>query len=504
MQRLTLYTSLLVLLTLFGCSKKDEEGLPYNPTNQGLVVFELIRNNVYTISSLSEAHTIKVTLRDMDGKEFTLPSLELSGNEDRISTKPYPLNVGLYEVTGYRCYDLQADLIDDLDITLTEDNIIEVEAGEELPIFLPTYVKNPLTTSNLYNTLYGICLEILGDDESLWPESWDFASGEIDINWAGLEFDTDANSNPTDVIGLIIDGSPQYVINSDTGEEILVSLPEFKDMSILPACVTNLTALQSIVIRNCAMELLPSELEHSFINNLTIEHTDLSSLPKELGNMTSLTSVSFDGNKFTEFPECLSNVKSMEIFSINNERISDIPASIANWGDNLISLSICNTDISSIPDVFDKLWHVSTLDLSGNRQLSELPATVGLEKIPYDNTGNYSFTALRGVILKDCAFTAIPSEVQRKGLQHLDLSNNNITSVNKEEIEKMEDIEALILDGNKLSSFPTLSNPKLTMLSLIGTGLTRDQVDLSKLPKLNPRYVFFTQEEYNSVFGTSK
>ena len=493
---------LCLLLVFPACSHKEEveAQVPYDSRVQGRVCFELVRKNVYLLSSLSQAKTIKVTMVSMDGDTLTLPSLPLEGTEDLIRTPYYPVKAGEYFVIGYKCFDLQADLIEDLDISIDEDNYVEVVAGEDLNLSLPTEVKRVLTTSNLYNTLYGICLEILGDNTDLWPKSWDFESGEISIDWAGLEFDTDANSNPTDVIGLVIDGTPQYVINSDTQEEQLVSLVEFRDMKVLPACVSNLTALQSIVVRNCALEELPAELAYSFINSLSVENTNLASLPSELGTMSALTSVEFRGNQMTEFPTCLTDVRTMEIFSLDNERISSIPESIANWGDHLVALDICRTDIEAVPDVFDRLFRVSTLNLSGNKRLSTLPPTLGFYKIPYDE-GHTTNSAISGVLLDGCSFVSIPEQLQREGIRNLSMANNKLTTVDGTALQKMTDLEVLVLDGNKLSSFPRLTNPKLVMLSLIGTGLTREQVDLTGLPNLNPNYVFFTQEDYNKTFG---
>ncbi len=498
----------MLCLAFIGCSDKEPVAPKYDPLTQGRVSFELIRNNVYLITSLSEAKTIKVTLTDAQGDTIALPSLELSGDENIIRTPYVTLKAGTYYVVHYQCFDLQADLIEDLDITLEEDNCIEIDAGEDFDIPLPTYVKKVLTTSNIYNTLQGICLEICGDDESLWPASWDFASSEFDVDWAGLEFDTDAYSNPTDIIGFVLDGEPDYIINSDTWEKQLVSLPEFRHVKVLPACLVNLTKLQSIVVRNCDLEEIPSEFEDSYISSLTIENTNLAELPAALGNMTALTDASFSNNKMTEFPECLTNVKTMEIFSIDHEHITSVPSSISNWGEHLCALSICHTDITSLPDVFDKLWRVSTVNLSGNEHLSSLPSSLGLYKIPYDagsgssdSSSSFSYSAINGLDLSYCAFTSIPAEVQRQGIKSLDLSHNKITSVQASDIENMEDIQILVLDGNSLTSFPRITNRHLTMLSLIGTGLTRDMVDLSGLPNINPKYVFFTQEDYDAVFG---
>ncbi len=497
---LQLLLLLLSLPLLFACKSEEEMDQPYDPATQGRVSFELVRRNVYILSDLTDARTIKVTLLSSQGDTLYLPSLALNGNEDIISTPFVPLPVGGYTLLGYRCFDLQANLIEDLDIVLTKDNYFEVEAGEDIPLSLPIQVKQVLTTSNLYNSLRGICLEILGDDESLWPVSWDFESGEIDINWAGLEFDTDANSNPTDVIGLVIDGYPQFVINSDTWEQQLVSLPEFYDMTVLPSCVANLTGLQNLVIRNCMLEKIPAEIAKSHINSLAIENTQLKHLPEELGEMPDLTDVILRGNALTQFPECLTHISTMEFFAIEDEAISEVPASIADWGEHLVSLTIAGTQVEEIPDVFDRLWHVSSLDFSRNANLSTLPATIGMEKIPYGVGEYFSYSAITGLNLQRCAFTGIPAQVQRGGIRYLNMANNRITRVTAEQLSAMSDLETLVLDGNKLSHFPRLTNPNLTMLSLIGTGLTREQVDLSGLPKLNTRYVFFTQEEYDAVF----
>lgn len=495
---------LISVLAFASCSKNDSNSEKFDAKTQGRAIFELVRNNVYIISDLSEARTLKVTLLNEKGDTIALPSLALQQselNEDLIQTAPYPLAVGTYRLLSYRCFDLQGDLIEDLDVVFEEakQEPFTILAGEDEYVALPTDVKVVITTSNLYNTLQGICLEILGPDEDLWPKSWDFASGEITIDWAGLEFDTDANSNPTDVISIVIDGDPVYIINSDTWEKQLVSLPEFKHMVSLPACIANLTGIQSIVVRNCDLEDVPAEIEYSRATSFVVENTNLASLPEEFGNMTDLTDFAIRNNKFTEFPECISNIKTMEICFIENEAIPSIPASIANW-EKLTALTIAGTEISALPDVFDKLWRISNLDLHNNAKLASLPATLALEKIPYGTGSDYSLSRITGINLSHCAFTAIPSQVQRGGIRNLDLSYNGITSVSKEAIEKMADIETLILDGNKLSSFPKLTNSKLQMLSLIGTGLKREQVDLSGMPNLNPKYVFFTQEEYDKVF----
>ena len=479
--------TLIAALLITSCHKNDEELIP---ADYGTVSFELVRHNVYLVTKLSTAHTIKITVVDANCKKTVLPSLELTGTDDLIATKPYALPAGLYAIESYRCFDNHGDLIEDLDITLTRENTFTVTAGEATAFSLPVQVKNVLTTSNLYNSLYGLCLEVLGADKSKWPKSWDFDGEGIDGNWAGLEFEWDVNTyTPTELIGIVIDGNPEYIINSDTGEEILVSLPEFKGMKKLPACIANFTSLDGISIRNCDMEELCPELQFSPITSLTVYNTKLKSVPEELGRMKYLYDVWLEGNCLTEFPEAFTRCKDMQSFVIKDEAISSIPESVGDWGKSLVSFEVTGTNITTLPNVFDKLYNVSTLVLDNNRQLSTLPATIALEEIPYEG-GGITKTGITGLSLDGCAFTEIPAAAKRNRMEYLSMCRNKLTAVSKEDFDAMPDLQTLKLDGNQFTTFPALTNPNLGYLSLKGCGLSRSQVDISGLPMLRSTYFY--------------
>lgn len=483
----------MVSLCLLSCHKDDVIELP---DGYGTIQFELARQNVYVLSSLTEAKSIKVTLVDDGAHQLVLPSMELEaikdadGNVNYVSTRPYRLPVGHYAIESYRCYDMQADLIEELDITLTKNNEFDVLNGEASSISMPVQVKSPMGADNLYNTLYGLCLEVLGSDRSKWPKSWDFDGEGVDGTWAGLEFEWDVATNEAAYInGLVIDGEEEYIINSDTWEPILVSLPEFKHMKKLPACVANLTKLEGLTIRNCDMEEIDPEVWHSPITSLTIVNTQLKRLPDEIGDMRYLVDVWLEGNQFTEFPECLTRLENMWALNLIDEHITSVPASIANWGKTLCTLTISGTDIKELPDVFDKLYRVSMLDLNSNSQLSTLPASIGLVEIPSES-GGFTPTGITGVNLDHCAFTEVPSVLKRPRMEYVSLCYNKLTSVQKSDFDAMTDLQTLKLDGNQFGSFPALTNPKLGYLSLMNCGLTRSQVDITGLPRLHPNFFY--------------
>lgn len=483
---------LALILSAFmtaSCNKDDD--VDVLPDGYGTIQFEMARANVYTVSSLAEAKTIKVTVVDEKANKTELPSLDLNGNEDLISTNPYALPAGHYIIQSYRCFDMQGNMIEDLDITMTKENEFEILPGMPTQKALTVQVKKVLTASNIYNTLYGLCLEALGSDKSKWPPSWNFDGEGIDQTWCGLEFEWDvATDSPSELIGLVIDGNEEYEINSDTWEERLVSLPEFKHMKRLPGCIANITTLDGITIRNCDMEEIDPDLQYSPLTSLTITNTRLKRIPEELGNLKHLCDVWIEGNQLVEFPEALTNCHDIYAFVLKDEPgVTSVPMSIQNWSEKLISFSISGTGIKELPDVFDKLYKISTIELENNPNLSTLPETIGLTDIPYSG-GGFTPTGITGLVLDGCSFTSIPDVAKRARMQYFSICNNKITNVSKADFDAMPDLQTLRLDGNKLSTFPALTNPLLGYLSLMNCGLHKSQVDISGLPNLSPYYFY--------------
>lgn len=491
-----------LISALFITSCKNKDYIPALneefdiPAGYGTICFEMVRYNVYgTVTDLTEARTVKVTVVDEKGNRIELPSLTLNGNQDLIKTAAYPLPAGHYVVQSYKCFDLNGDIIESLDVTMYKENEFDIIAGEEVSMGLTVQVKKPLTISTVYNTLYGLCLEVCGSDKSKWPKSWDFEGEGIDGTWAGLEFEWDvATDTPSELIGIVIDGDEDYIINSDTWEKELVSLPEFKHMKKLPGCLANLKALENITIRNCDMEEIDPELQYSAIVSLSITNTRLKNIPEELGNMHGLTDIYLEGNQLESFPTAFTKCEKIEYFTLMDEpKVTHVPEAIGNWGETLISFNISGTAITELPDVFDKLWKVSSLELENNPNLSTLPATIGLEQIPYSG-GAFSPTGITGLYLDGCGFTSIPDVAKRKRMQVLSMCRNKLTSVSKADFDAMPDLQSLYLDGNTFTSFPALTNPKLAFLSLMHCGLKKSQVDVSGLPMLNPVWGFYCDE----------
>ena len=123
-------------------------------------------------------------------------------------------------------------------------------------------------------------------------------------------------------------------------------------------------------------------MELSFCANLQdidLSYNNLSHIPAEMGELPLLTRLNLNNNKLTTFPKIAMTKKLKELL-INSNKIDSVP------GDNLEPLSvsleillIADNQIKSLPDNFDTLEQLATLDVSCNN-LSTLPDRLGLLK----------------------------------------------------------------------------------------------------------------------------
>lgn len=478
--RYILFVSTL-LLGLTACSNDVDEILP--SASQGQVCFQFKKIKTWGITQLEEMRTVKLIL-ERDGVEHETASLSLSGTEELISTRPYILEQGIYKVISYKVYDKGANML--LDVELDENNVFEVKAGGISEFALEIKIKETIINHTVKNSLFAICVEAFGTDSANWPPTWRNANPMKE--WKGLEFEEDDYGNLISLIGLTLDES-------------------FAPLKRLPSSIKNLQTLEHLIIRDNALEELPSEIGEMYITMLTIINTNLSTFPASMSKL-DLHGVLLQGNKLTTYPEFIATQKNLNVLHLIDENISEIPAMIAT-NTKLRSLVLRDLQLSSLPDVFDQLFRVSTLDISGNKNITSLPASI--QPLQFGNQLSY----LHGLNAKNCGFTQIPQEVISSKFVQLNLSGNPLTSVSKADIEAMTKLDCLELNNISFTSFPVLEKESMRMLSLINTGLTPADVDRSGMPNLYSVYsdsegntwkhdfLFFTQEQYDAIFASN-
>ena len=469
------------ILGLTACSNDTDDIMP--GATQGQIRFQFKKITTWGISDLQEMKSIKLVLTK-DGERIITPSLTLSGSSDSLSTDLFILEQGSYEVVEYKTFAADASLL--LDVELEDNKEFIIKAGNILDFSLQVKIKETIIQNNVRNSLFAICIEAFGPDSANWPPTWRNANPLK--NWENIEFETDDYDNITALVSITLDKT-------------------FAPLKRLPSSIVNLPTLENLIITDNALEELPANIGESYITGLTIRNTNLSSFPASMSKL-DLHGILLDGNKLTEYPKFLTSQKNLNLLHIYNEAITEIPAEIAQNG-RLRSLNLCNLQLTSLPDVFDQLFRISILDISGNKGLKTLPATIKV--LQFGNQSSY----LRGIYAKDCGFTQLPAEVISAKLRQIDFSGNPITSINKEDIESMTNLDCLQLNDMNLSSFPKLNKENMRMLSLINTGLTSADVDRTGMPNLYSvqhgndgvtytyDFLFFKQEQYDAIFGSN-
>ena len=154
----------------------------------------------------------------------------------------------------------------------------------------------------------------------------------------------------------------------------------------------------------------------------------------------------------------MSELPEVRDVEISGNEIAEFPKELAEKWQKVVSLRMNDTKLTSLPENIFGMKKVSTFDFCDNQGLSNLPKYRG------DNT------YMGGLFLDNCSFTSIP-EIANTRMRTLSLANNKITSVSQEVVNGLSDqLLTLILDDNKINSFPQMASSSLIELSLDNCG----------------------------------
>ena len=447
----TLLLCLMFCATIFvGCSDDDNNGVTPLPEGQGEVTFKFVRNKVYTISTLEDMARLKVTL-EKDGQKVTLPTIDLIGDIDSLTSSAVRLENGDYKVVKYTAYNNKGVQVQEA--YLDDNNTLSVEHGVMQTFYFPVSIRFVYINNEIRNMLFGVCAEALGNDSTKWPKSWRVENEDL-LTWENLEFEVDDYGEISYLACIIFDGKT------------------FPGMKKLPATVSLFPTLEGIQIMDIPeFEELPDNMDKSPLYSIMIMNTGFKAFPKNFEKMKNLRSLSVINSKLTELPIRLSELPEVRDVEISGNEIAEFPKELAEKWQKVVSLRMNDTKLTSLPENIFGMKKVSTFDFCDNQGLSNLPKYRG------DNT------YMGGLFLDNCSFTSIP-EIANTRMRTLSLANNKITSVSQEVVNGLSDqLLTLILDDNKINSFPQMASSSLIELSLDNCGLTAIP-DLSKLPEL--------------------
>ena len=225
------------------------------------------------------------------------------------------------------------------------------------------------------------------------------------------------------------------------------------DGGIWPKGFRYLFELADLTIRDAPTTSLPFDAFLGFeakLNSLQIENTDLLMVPTALCNLKYLNALSFSNNsKLVDgkniFPMCRPALTSVRTVIVSYNSLTGFPV-LLNSFPNVTTIRFTNN-----PD----LKYIEESDITTDSILSNLD-------------------------LSDNGFTQIPEALQRLvHLQRLDLSNNNIITLEDLSVRNMPGLVWISLDRNPLSY---ISDTAFKNMSSLQT-LMLENVQMTVLPR---------------------
>ncbi|KAB1226923.1 hypothetical protein CJ030_MR1G003953 [Morella rubra] len=146
----------------------------------------------------------------------------------------------------------------------------------------------------------------------------------------------------------------------------------------VPAQVSCLSSIQKLFLNSNAIRdgfinweaLVPLK----YLTVVSVNQNHLTTLPSQLGALTSLRQLHIGKNKLTSLPIEIGLLTQLEVLKVNNNRISTIPPCIGNCN-SLIEVDLSSNLLSELPETFGNLHDLKALYLSNNG-LKSLPSTL--------------------------------------------------------------------------------------------------------------------------------
>ncbi|KAL6450405.1 CYR1 Adenylate cyclase [Candida maltosa Xu316] len=228
------------------------------------------------------------------------------------------------------------------------------------------------------------------------------------------------------------------------------------------------------------LDEIPSKFSSlSNLTNLKLNSNQISVLPKSFGNLKNLKILNISSNYFKKYPEPINNLTNLIDLDLSYNDLSFLPESISNL-QNLQKLNLCTNELSgSLPLYLSKLISLKRLDIRYNyiSNVDVLAIIPNLE-VAYASKNRISafsdqMKSLRLLHFDRNPITELKFITTMEMLTVLDLSKAKITGIPREFIEKIPNIEKLVLDNNHLVTLPSelFKLTKLSSLSIYSNNL---------------------------------
>lgn len=133
------------------------------------------------------------------------------------------------------------------------------------------------------------------------------------------------------------------------------------------------------------------------------------------------------------------------IVTLSHNKLTSIPAEIGEL-ESLSSLTLANNHIASIPDTITRCTRLTQFDISHN-SLTELP----------DNLG--ALTALKKLSVKYNQLGRIPDSIKHcTNIEYLNVENNLLETIDQAVFDQLVNVRIVILSRNQFQKLPIMHN----------------------------------------------
>lgn len=220
-------------------------------------------------------------------------------------------------------------------------------------------------------------------------------------------------------------------------------------LKTLPAEIGALTKLRELWLERNKLASLPAEIGAlTRLELLVARDNALTSLPTTFARLRKLRRLDLADNALTSFPEEIFALDRLQELTLRGNPLTKIGSELSAL--KLLSWFSLGSEIRDLPDVFEKLENLGTLEIFGG-QLVSIPRSLA------------AAPALRSLRLQKTALTKVPDVLlELSNLQELYLEFNPITTLPK--LDRLANLITLGVSNMRLETIPdaVFELPKLT------------------------------------------
>ena len=235
------------------------------------------------------------------------------------------------------------------------------------------------------------------------PGTNDLTDAQVDLiaQWIDEGALPEANTSSCDEGFTHIEDLPDNLVNNNNEDQCFFN----DDLAVIEELIT-LNSLDYSNVLEAGVQSWNTSRLFSWVLTYTPNGSNgvnqqLTALPENMGDLTSLGSLYIEWNHITVLPESFSDLTNLSNLVISNNLLTSLPDDFGNLT-NLFFLDLGYNQISSIPESIGDLPNIMYFWIFNN-QLSQLPESICNLPLIWDGTdfGNYPYFASGGNQLCD-------------------------------------------------------------------------------------------------------